>query len=117
MNAKTAQATAEAEIRELVGRWLKAVVATDIDGIVSHYAPDIVAFDAVSQLQFTGMSRTRIGRMHDMMARHVERGDLPGLVTPVSRRGAVHVDASGAVVAAANEVPPAQAVAVAAIAS
>ena len=59
MNAKTAQATAEAEIRELVGRWLKAVLAMDIDGIVSHYAPDIVAFDAVSQLQFTGVDAYR----------------------------------------------------------
>ncbi|HYU76004.1 MAG TPA: serine hydrolase, partial [Ktedonobacteraceae bacterium] len=30
------------------------------------------------------------------MAGYVERGDVPGLVTLVSRRGEVHVDAIGA---------------------
>ncbi len=33
--------------------------------------------------------------MHDVMAGHVQRGDVPGLVTLVSRRGEVHVDAIG----------------------
>src|SRR5438552_8885611 len=33
--------------------------------------------------------------MHDVMAGHVERGELPGLVTLVSRRGETHVDAIG----------------------
>src|SRR5947209_8995755 len=39
-----------------------------------------------------GLSRARLGRMHDVMAGYVERGDVPGLVTLVSRRGEVHVD-------------------------
>ena len=34
-------------------------------------------------------------RLHEVMARHVEQGTLPGLVTLVSRRGEVHVDAIG----------------------
>jgi CubicO group peptidase (beta-lactamase class C family) len=42
-----------------------------------------------------GLSRTRLGRMHDVMARHVEAGDMPGLVTLVSRHGEIHVDAIG----------------------
>jgi CubicO group peptidase (beta-lactamase class C family) len=42
-----------------------------------------------------GLSTARLGRMHDVLAGHVERGDLPGLVTLVSRRGEVHVDAIG----------------------
>jgi CubicO group peptidase (beta-lactamase class C family) len=42
-----------------------------------------------------GLSKTRLGRMHDVMAGHVERGAVPGLVTLVSRRGEVHVDAIG----------------------
>ena len=42
-----------------------------------------------------GLSRARLGRMHDVMAGYVERGELPGLVTLVSRRGEVHVDAMG----------------------
>src|SRR6266536_1621652 len=43
-----------------------------------------------------GLSKARRGRMHDVMASYVERGDVPGLVTLVSRRGEVHVDTIGA---------------------
>ncbi len=42
-----------------------------------------------------GLSKLRLGRMHDVMAGYVERGEVPGLVTLVSRRGEVHVDAIG----------------------
>src|SRR3989449_5609094 len=42
-----------------------------------------------------GLSKSRLGRMHDVMAGHVERGEAPGMVTLVSRRGEVHVDAIG----------------------
>ncbi len=42
-----------------------------------------------------GLSKARLGRMHDVMAGYIERGDVPGLVTLVSRRGEVHVDAVG----------------------
>jgi CubicO group peptidase (beta-lactamase class C family) len=42
-----------------------------------------------------GLSKERLGRMHEVMAGHVERGGVPGLVTLISRRGEVHVDAIG----------------------
>jgi CubicO group peptidase (beta-lactamase class C family) len=42
-----------------------------------------------------GFSKARLGRIHDVMASYVERGEVPGLVTAVSRRGEVHVDAIG----------------------
>jgi CubicO group peptidase (beta-lactamase class C family) len=42
-----------------------------------------------------GLSKARLGRMHDVMVGYVERGDVPGLVTRVSRRGEVHVDVIG----------------------
>jgi CubicO group peptidase (beta-lactamase class C family) len=42
-----------------------------------------------------GLSRARLARMHDFMVSYVERGDVPGLVTLVSRRGEVHVDVIG----------------------
>jgi CubicO group peptidase (beta-lactamase class C family) len=42
-----------------------------------------------------GLSKARLGRMHDVMAGYVERGEVPGLVTAVSRRGELHVDAIG----------------------
>ena len=41
------------------------------------------------------LSKARLGRMHDVMAGYVERGEVPGIVTLVSRRGEVHVDAIG----------------------
>jgi CubicO group peptidase (beta-lactamase class C family) len=43
----------------------------------------------------SGLSNARLGRMHDVMAGYVERGEMPGIVTLVSRRGKVHVDAIG----------------------
>jgi len=42
-----------------------------------------------------GLSTARRGRMHDVMAGYVERGDVPGLVTLVSRRGETHIDTIG----------------------
>jgi len=42
-----------------------------------------------------GLSRARLNRMHEVMVGYVERGDVPGLVTLVSRRGEVHVDVIG----------------------
>jgi CubicO group peptidase (beta-lactamase class C family) len=42
-----------------------------------------------------GLSRARLARMHDVMVGYVERGEVPGLVTLVSRRGEMHVDAIG----------------------
>ena len=41
-------------------------------------------------------SKPRLARMHDVLAGHVERGEIPGVVTLLSRRGDVHVDALGA---------------------
>src|SRR6266513_3120350 len=46
-------------------------------------------------MSISGLSKARLGRMHDVMAGYVERGEVPGLVTLVSRRGEVHVDAIG----------------------
>jgi CubicO group peptidase (beta-lactamase class C family) len=43
----------------------------------------------------SGFSSTRLARMHEVMAGHVGRGDMPGLVTLVSRHSEVHVDALG----------------------
>src|SRR5205085_1363098 len=49
-----------------------------------------------------GLSKARLGRMHDVLAGYVERGELPGLVTLVSRRGETHVDAIGTQAAGGN---------------
>ncbi|MGH6815513.1 MAG: serine hydrolase domain-containing protein, partial [Hyphomicrobiaceae bacterium] len=42
-----------------------------------------------------GLSKTRLAQMHEVMAGHVARGAVPGLVTLASRRGETHVDAIG----------------------
>jgi CubicO group peptidase (beta-lactamase class C family) len=43
----------------------------------------------------SGLSKARLGRVHDVLARHVERGAPPGLVGAIARRGETHVDAVG----------------------
>lgn len=95
----TDTATAEAAIRAQVASWLHAVLAMDIESIVSHYAPDILAFDAVSQLQFKGVEAyrqhwqaclalcrpgTMIFEIHDM---HVTAGDDVAFATALTRCG------------------------------
>lgn len=52
-------ATAEAEIRALIDDWTRAIRARDVDGVVSHYAADIVAFDLAPPLQYTGADALR----------------------------------------------------------
>ena len=34
-----------------------------------------------------GLSRARLGHMHDAMAGYVERGEVPGIVTLICRHG------------------------------
>jgi uncharacterized protein (TIGR02246 family) len=48
-----------AEIRGLLDDWVKAARAKDIDAIFAHYAPYIVAFDGIGQLQFKGRDAYR----------------------------------------------------------
>ena len=43
----------------------------------------------------SGLSRARLNRMHDILAGYIDRGQIPGLVALVSRRGEVHLDALG----------------------
>jgi len=99
MPMNTATVTAEAEIRAQVDNWLHAVLAMDIAGIVSHYAPDILAFDAVSQLPLQGVDvyskhwhaclamccpDTMIVERHDV---HVAAGDDVAFATARTRCG------------------------------
>ncbi len=43
----------------------------------------------------SGLSKARLDRMHDIMAGYVRRGDVPGMVTAVSRRGETYIDVLG----------------------
>jgi CubicO group peptidase (beta-lactamase class C family) len=42
-----------------------------------------------------GLSKARLARIHNVMAGYVEQGEVPGLVTLVSRRGETHIDVIG----------------------
>jgi hypothetical protein len=43
----------------------------------------------------TPLSKSRLARLHDVLRTHVERGAAPGLVSLVSGKGDIHVDAIG----------------------
>ncbi|MYT30123.1 MULTISPECIES: serine hydrolase domain-containing protein [unclassified Streptomyces] len=45
--------------------------------------------------QHDGFSETGLARLHDVLARHVDSGKIPGLVALVSRGGQTHVEAIG----------------------
>lgn len=59
MTADTALAGTETAIRTELDAWADAVRARDIARIFSHYDADIVAFDAIAQLQFKGADAYR----------------------------------------------------------
>ncbi len=59
MDQAVAKTTAEADIRKLIVSWEKAASAGDLDAIMSHYAPDVVAYDACVALQFKGIDAYR----------------------------------------------------------
>ena len=42
-----------------------------------------------------GLSPARLAHMHDVLAHYVDRGDVPGVVTLLSRNGETHVDVIG----------------------
>ena len=50
-----------------------------------------------------GLSADRLRRLHEVMMGYVERGEVPGLVTLVARRGEGHVDAIGAMADGSDE--------------
>lgn len=51
--------TDEDQIRALIDRWVEGACNKDVEGIMSCYAPDVVAFDAIAALQFKGTAAYR----------------------------------------------------------
>lgn len=56
---REATAPNEAAIRALIDRYVTAIRNHDIDGVVSAYAPGLVAFDVVPPLKSVGAERYR----------------------------------------------------------
>lgn len=59
MATATNKAIDEAQIRQLVDNWVKAVQAKDIDGLMSPFAPDNLLFDIMPPLQHQGTDAYR----------------------------------------------------------
>jgi uncharacterized protein (TIGR02246 family) len=58
MDAATSLA-GKTEVRQCMESWVAAVKSLDLDRIMSHYSQDVVAFDAIMQLQFKGVEAYR----------------------------------------------------------
>jgi len=50
-NSKTSD---ESQIRQLMDHWAEALRSKDVDAVMSHYAPDVVAYDLAPPLQYRG---------------------------------------------------------------
>jgi uncharacterized protein (TIGR02246 family) len=59
MTRETDRAASEAAVRRLIDRYVEAIRTKDIDGVMSAYAPDFVAFDVVPPLRFVGAEAYR----------------------------------------------------------
>jgi ketosteroid isomerase-like protein len=54
-----AMASAQSEVRALLESWSEAIRIKDIDRLMSLYSPDIVYFDVVPPLEYTGSAAVR----------------------------------------------------------
>ena len=68
----TQRATDETNIRERINRWLEALRAMDLEGVMSVYAPDIVSFDLARPLRQVG-AKAKEKRLRDARP-HGHRG-------------------------------------------
>jgi ketosteroid isomerase-like protein len=46
----------EGEVRALLDSYFGAIRATDLERITAHYAPDVVAYDAIGEFEFAGLA-------------------------------------------------------------
>ena len=58
-NVRAHESEDAARIRELIEAWRQAVLAKDVDALVSHYAPDVVVFDVVPPASMKGIEHYR----------------------------------------------------------
>ena len=59
MSPAASLSAAEIELRSLVERWAGRLRAKDVEGVLSHYAPDIVSFDLAPPLEHVGAQSVR----------------------------------------------------------
>jgi uncharacterized protein (TIGR02246 family) len=61
MATGTTTATREAQVRAVIDEWAHALRAKDVDGVTSHYAPDVVQFDMAPPLKTAGVKPLKKG--------------------------------------------------------
>jgi ketosteroid isomerase-like protein len=59
MTIDTSTARDEAQVRECIDGWARALRGKDVDGVMSHYTPDILTFDLAPPLQHVGEAYRR----------------------------------------------------------
>lgn len=84
-HAMTAQyAIDESTIRQRIDRWLEAVRAMDLEGVMSIYAPEVVSFDVEPPLRHVGLDAKRknwAGAFSAYQERGYEMRDLSTVVS------------------------------------
>ena len=55
MDQAVTKTNAEADVRKLMQSWENAASAGNLEAIMSHYAPEVIAYDAFKSLQFKGI--------------------------------------------------------------
>jgi uncharacterized protein (TIGR02246 family) len=59
MTRENNKATDEAQIREMLNSWATAIRSRNSNGLTASYAPDVLMFDVVNPLQYTGPDAVR----------------------------------------------------------
>src|SRR5579883_2902614 len=65
------------------------------DYVVFNNGSQVIRMRRKEDMKTGNLSRERLDRLHHCMTGYVERGEVPGIVTLVSRHGEIHVDAVG----------------------
>lgn len=59
MTILAAKIDEQERVRELMEGWAAAARSKNIQALIAHYHPDVVAFDAVTRLQYRGIDEYR----------------------------------------------------------
>jgi uncharacterized protein (TIGR02246 family) len=59
MKAEKSKGTDEAQLRGVIESWASALRVKDIDGVLSNYAPDVLSFDVINPLHYSGLDMAR----------------------------------------------------------
>jgi ketosteroid isomerase-like protein len=59
MTTKASRTADEEQIRQLIDSWRKALCAKNVDGLMSHYLPDVLLYDLAPPLVHRGAEMYR----------------------------------------------------------